>query len=588
MSGIASGLVTVLAVVGGFAILAALVSVAVFLSRRRLPRRIVLTLDLERGLVDHAPGDPVGRMALARRMAVRDVVETLDRAARDGRVAALVARVGGGRMGLAQVQEMRDAVAAFRAPGKRAVAFAETFGERGPGNAAYYLATAFSEIYMQPSGDLHLTGLAARIPFLRGVLDRLGILPRLDHREEYKSFRNLFVERHYTGPHREEVQRVLDSWLGQIVRGIAQARGLPEREVRALVDRGPFLGAEAVRAGLVDGLAYRDEVRARVKETAGRTAAFVDLARYRERAVRPARRAKTVALIHGAGVVRRGRSRYNPVTGAFRMGSDSVAAAFRAAVRDKKVKAILFRVDSGGGSYVASDAVWRETFRAKESGKPVIVSMGNLAGSGGYLISAAADRIVAQPATLTGSIGVVGGKMVAAGFWEKTGVAWDEVRAGANADMGTWVKDYTPDQWAKLQEMLDRIYDDFTDRVARGRNLPKEKVLEVAKGRVWTGEDAREHGLVDALGGFPEALRLAREAAGIPPDVPVRLKVFPKPGPPWRRLAARRAAAGSGDAGILLDEALAAVRPLARLAAPIGNGARPGDLSMPDWVLHGL
>jgi protease IV len=581
MNGAASWIVTILAVVGAAALLSALAAAAVLAARKRIPRRAVLSIDFEQGLVELVPDDPAARMALARRMVVRDVVEALDRAAADGRVRVLLARIGG-RMGLAQVQEVRDAVVRFRAGGKPAIAFAETFGERGPGNTAYYLATAFSGIYMMPSGDLNLTGLAARTPFVRGTLDKLGVVPRVDHRREYKSLRNILVERRYTEPHREAARKVLDSWLGQIVAGIADARRLPEGEVRALVDRGPFLGKEAVEAGLIDGLAYRDEVLEKAKAGAGREAAVLDFAHYRSRAVRPRRRGAAVALIHGVGMIQRGRSRFNPLSGAFRLGADTVAAAFRAAVRDKEVKAILFRIDSGGGSYVASDAVWRETVRAKEAGKPVIVTMGNLAGSGGYMIAAAAHRIVAQPATLTGSIGVVGGKLVTAGLFDRAGVTWDEVRAGENADMWTQTKDYTHAQWKKLQDILDRIYDDFTDRVARGRNLPIEKVLEIAKGRVWTGEDARALGLVDELGGFPAALRLAREASGVPAEAPVRLKVFPPARPPWRRIVAGRPPAEAAA----LDEALAAVRPLARLAGTFGRDFRDGPLTMPEWTLE--
>jgi protease IV len=583
MSGTASWIVPALAVVGAAALLSALAAAAVLAARKRIPRRAILSIDFAQGLVEHVPDDTAARMALGSRVVVRDVVEALERASADGRVRALFARIGG-RMGLAQVQEVRDAVARFRAGGKPAIAYAETFGERGPGNAAYYLATAFSEIYMMPSGDLNLTGLIARTPFLRGTLDKLGVIPRVDHRREYKSLRDILVERRYTEPHRQATRKVLESWLGQIVAGIADARRLPESEVQALVDRGPFLGKEAVEAGLVDGLAYRDEALEKAKVGAGRDVVVLDIARYRDRSVRPRRRGRVIALIHGVGMIQRGRSRFNPLSGATRLGADTVAAAFRAAVRDKEVKAILFRIDSGGGSYVASDAVWRETVRAKEAGKPVIVTMGNLGGSGGYMIAAAAHRIVAQPATLTGSIGVVGGKLVATGLFDRTGVTWDEVRAGENADMWSQTKDYTPAQWKRLQDMLDRIYDDFTTRVARGRNLPMEKVLEIAKGRVWTGEDARALGLVDKLGGFPAALRLAREAAGIPLEAPVRLKTFPPARLPWRRFVAGRPPAGAAEAA--LDEALAAIRPLTRLAGAIGQGFREETLTMPEWTLE--
>src|SRR5207245_7189109 len=210
------------------------------------------------------------------------------------------------------------------------------------------------------------------------------------------------------------------------------------------------------------------------------------------------------------------------------MGSDTVGGAMRAAAQGKEVKAILFRVDSPGGSYVASDAIWREVVRAREAGKPVIVSMGDLAGSGGYFMAMAADKIVAQPGTITASIGVLGGKILTSGFWNKVGLSWDEVHDGANADMWTGTHDYTPAEWKRFEDWLDRVYVDFTGKVAEGRNLPKDKVLQIAKGRIWSGQDAKNLGLVDELGGFPEALKLAKKAAGIPEQEEVKLEVFPR------------------------------------------------------------
>lgn len=571
-----------LAVLGGVALSAALVYGAFhWIGKKRVPSRVVLEADFERGLVEYVPDDPVARYLLAKPQVVLDVVGALKRGSEDPRVAALVARVGAGRMGMGQVQEVRDAVLAFRARGKPAVAYAETFGEFGPGNAAYYLATAFGEIHLQPSGDVGLAGLIFRRPFLRGALDKLGILPRVDHRREYKGLKNMFTERRYTEPHREADRRVMESMFGQIVRAISRARNLTEEQVRAAADRGPLSGAEAAEAGLVDGLAYRDEVYAGVKAKAGAGARFLALPDYLARAGPPHRKGEAVALVYGVGAIQRGKSRYHPALGRFVMGPDTVAEALRAAAEDADVKAILFRVDSPGGSYVASDTILRAAIRAREAGKPIIVSMGNLAASGGYMISLAADRIVAQPATVTGSIGVFAGKMVTAGFWDKTGVSWDEVHTGANATLWTPTLDYTPAQWEKLQGILDRIYDDFTEKTARHRNLPREKVLEIAKGRIWTGEDAKELGLVDELGGFAAALRLAREAAGLPETAAVRLKPFPARKPLWKRLW-QREPPGEQAAAAAVAELLEAVQPVARAAEEMGIGAPPGPLSIPD------
>jgi protease-4 len=313
------------------------------------------------------------------------------------------------------------------------------------------------------------------------------------------------------------------------VRGIAEGRKIGEAEVRSLFERGPFLGKEAKDAKLVDALSYRDEVYAKVRERAGKGAQLMYLGKYLDRAGRPHESGTTVALIYGVGSVGRGESGYSLMFGGGSMGSDTVTDAFRAAIEDKNVKAILFRVDSPGGSAVASDSIYRATVLAKEAKKPVIVSMGDVAGSGGYWVSMAADKIVAEPGTITASIGVLGGKMITKGMWDKVGLTWDEVHTSAPATMWSSLHDYSPQQWSRFEASLDRIYDEFTAKVAKGRRMPLEKVLEIAKGRIWTGEDAKRLGLVDELGGFGEALKQVRKAAGLAADAKIRLKVFPKP-----------------------------------------------------------
>jgi protease-4 len=363
------------------------------------------------------------------------------------------------------------------------------------------------------------------------------------------------------------------------VRGIAEGRRIPEDQVRALVDRGPFLGQEAVDAKLVDGVAYRDDVYSRVKQKAGPGAQLLYLGKYLQRAGRLHHSGKTIALIYGVGGVQRGRSGFDPVFGGVSMGSDTVTAAFRAAIENPDVKAILFRIDSPGGSYVASDAIWRETVHARRAGKPVIASMGYVAGSGGYFIAMAADKIVAQPGSVTGSIGVLGGKMLTNGFWQKLGVSFDEVHTGKNATMWNSSSDFTPAEWARFQAWLDRVYDDFTSKVADGRHLPKQRVLEIAKGRVWTGEDAKQLGLVDELGGFPVALALARKAARIPDTEDVRLEVFPKKKTTFEAFMDRLSGETPDSSERTLVRALEVIQPLARQLQAV-YGTR-GVLEMP-------
>ncbi len=519
-----------LAVVGGLTLLfiGALFGLAILgaASKPGVPGSVVLELELDEPLVEHEAEDSLTSAFGSSRTTVRDVVDALEKAGEDERVKALVVRLNGTPGSTAVVQELRDAVKAFRARGKKAVAYADTLGEGGGATGAYYLASAFDEIYIQPSGDVSVIGAAMETPFARDALAKLGVKPRIGQRHEYKNAVNTYTQQTFTREHREATEALLTSLFGQVVKGVAEGRKLSEEQVKAAVDAAPLLGQAAMDAKLVDGLLYRDEVYEKVKEEAGAGAELLFLRKYLERTGRPHVSGPTVALIYGAGGITRGRSQTNPMSGEATMGSETVAAAFRKAVEDERVKAIVFRVDSPGGSYVASDTVRREVQRAREKGKPVIVTMGTYAASGGYFVSMDADKIVAQPGTLTGSIGVYGGKMVTAELWEKLGVNWEALGAGKNATMYSSDLDFTPEQLAKNEAFLDRVYEDFTAKAAAGRKLPVEKLREVAKGRVWTGEDALARGLVDALGGFPEALKLAKESAKL--EGAVRVEVFPR------------------------------------------------------------
>jgi protease-4 len=576
-----------LATIGGLVLIGMILAAGCFLAARRwVPSKVILEADFEKHLVEFVPDDPVSRIVSGKAPTTLDVVEALERASADKRVVGLVARVGEAGLSLAQIQEIRDAVMAFRRSGKPAMAYAETFGEGGKGNGSYYLATAFDKIYLQPSGEVGLAGLAVESPFIRGTLDKLGFVPRMDHRAEYKTAMNALTEKKFTPAHREVAEKVMESAFGQIVRGIAQARKLPEDQMRALIDRGPFLGEEALEAKLVDKLAYRDDVFGEIKKKAGKHTRFVRLSKYLERAGSPYDKGTTVALIYGVGGVKRGKSGYDPLFQQVTMGADTIAAAFRSAVDDKTVKAILFRIDSPGGSYVASDTIWRETVRAKKAGKPVIVSMGGVAGSGGYFVAMSADKIVAQPATLTGSIGVFAGKMISTNFWDKLGVSWDEVHSSSNAMVFSGLQDYTPEQWARFETWLDRVYDDFTTKVAAGRKLPKEKVLEIAKGRVWTGEDAKGLGLVDELGGFPVAIRLVREAMGLSADAKIKLKPFPPKKSPLQALLGEDSDSSQKASDETIARALEIIQPLARIARDLGLAADPDVLRMPEFDME--
>ncbi|MBV9097358.1 MAG: signal peptide peptidase SppA, partial [Frankiaceae bacterium] len=319
---------------------------------------------------------------------------------------------------------------------------------------------------------------------------------------------------------------------------IAESRGLTAEAVQEIADRAPVSAADAVPAGLVDHVGYRDEVYAAARRAVGNngdvTLLFADKWSKPEQPVAKivrqvrARKSPAIALVEGHGGVVIGRSRRSPTQGPM-MGSDTVSAQLRAATRDDNVKAIVFRVDSPGGSYVASDTIWREVNCARDAGKTVVVSMGAVAGSGGYFVACPADVIVAQPGTLTGSIGVLGGKAVVAGLTDKIGLSYDSVQRGEHARMYSAHEAFSDSERERLDAFLDAVYVDFTTKVAQGRGMTRDEVHEVARGRVWTGADARENGLVDELGGLRDAVRIARQRAGLSDDAPVRPAVSVPP-----------------------------------------------------------
>jgi protease-4 len=573
-------IVRFLAILGALWLVAMVIMiVAVIGSKGTVPEKTILEADFEQALPEDIPDNPTAKFLMNERPTVRDVVDAIDRGAEDDRVVGMVAKIGAPPLGMAKVQEIREAVQRFRAHKKFAIAYAETFGEFGPGNGAYYLATAFDQIYLQPSGDIGLTGIIMETPFVKGTLSKLGMTFHGDHRYEYKNALNFFTENKYTPPHREAMTALMTSWFNQMKEGICQARQIAPEKFQAMVDAGPYLGKEAVEAKLVDGVAYRDEVYINARSKAGARAQFLYLAKYLDRAGRPHDRGKAIALIFGVGGVTRGKSDYDPVQGSQNMGSDTVAGAIRAAAAEKDVKAILFRVDSPGGSYVASDTIWREVVNARKAGKPVIVSMGDLAGSGGYFVAMAADKIVAQPGTITASIGVLGGKVLTSGLWDKVGLSWDEVHQGNNATMFTGTHDYTPAEWARFEAWLDRVYIDFTSKVTDGRKLPKEKVLEIAKGRIWSGQDAKNLGLVDELGGYDTALNLARKAANIPDGEDVRIIVYPRPKTLLQSLLQRQGPDNSDKeaVGQTLARILEIVQPMARQLDAAGIKSKNED-----------
>ncbi len=512
---------------------------------------VIIELDLEQPVVEATgPGSFLGAQA----QTTRGIVEGLERAAADPRVKGLYARIGGAGHGLATVSELHDAISAFRASGKPAIAFSESFGELSPGTGGYALATAFDQIWLQPAGSVSLSPLAAEGMFARDAFEKVGVKPMLTARKEYKNAPNTFTEQGFTESHREATLSLLSSAQQTLTALIARARpalGTADA-VTVLLGGGPYTDAESLKLGLVDALGHRDDAigAARAAATgAGDTASgggdddgptLLWLHRYVERSEKAQKNdGVTVAVVSAVGQIHRGPSNIDPLSGTQGAGADTVAGALRAAVADDDVKAIILRIDSPGGSVVASETIAHEVKRARAKGKFVVASMANVAGSGGYYIAMNADRIVAQPGTITGSIGVYAGKMVTSDAFAKVGVTFDSVVVGDGDDsFFSTNKAYSDAARARLEAMVDGIYTSFVGAVAAGRGKTPDEIEPVARGRIWSGVDAQARGLVDVLGGWTASRAAVRELLTLPANAPLHLKEFPQERPPLQQLLA--------------------------------------------------
>ena len=518
-----------------------------------------LAIDIS-GELPEGPPPSFGGFFETRPPSIRGLVEAVDRAARDRRVKGLLLHVGSVEAGWARVQELRDALLRFKSTGKPSWALLES-----PGNLEYLLATGCGKIAMPPTATLDVSGLEAEVTFFRGALDKLGVEAQFEGVGKYKNAPNQFTERGFTPPHREQMEALVGGLFEQFLSAVAESRGLKPEAVRELVDRGPFLAKDAKQAGLVDELLYRDEVESRVPGgnrmppapyvRAGRGGAFD-------------RRPK-LALVYAVGDLMTGESQ----EGAFGnvAGSLTIIQGLRAAREDESVRAVLLRVDSPGGSGAASDAIWREVQLTRRL-KPVVASMGDYAASGGFYVAMGADAIVAEPGTITGSIGVFSGKFSMRGLYGKLGISQETVQRGRNASLFSSYEPWNDEQRAKVRALNQAFYDTFVSKAAEGRHKTAAEIEKLAQGRVWTGREAAASGLVDAIGGLDEAVRLARQRARIPAGQGVQLVVLPETKGFFEALMERQEpgvsiqALGREPAALVrFAQALASGGPLARL-----------------------
>lgn len=488
-------------------------------SLRRAPE--YATIQVSGALPEFAPQrgilqrfGPLRSQMRAQPPSLQQIRARLRRLSRDGRPEGVVLRVQSLDAGWAALEELRREISAFRERGGRVVAHLIE-----PDTHSYYLACAADEILATPLSTVGVVGVGTRVSFFKDALERVGAEAEVIAVSPYKSAGDTFTRNDFSRESREQAERLVERRYEEVVSAIANGRSISPEEARRLVDGAPYNASDAVNAGLLDGAVYEDELPERLGEGGrARVAEWGTARKALRRPYRRLRRGRRIGVVGLSGVISRGRSRKLPVplpfVGGEQAGSDSVVGALRRAEGDRSVGAVLFYVDSRGGDALASDLIWREVERIRGK-KPVVALMGEYAASGGYYVSAAADRIVARSNTTTGSIGVIITRPVLAGLYEKAGINRVCVERGARAGLLDTARRPDEDEISVLRNQLLGIYANFKDRVAQGRDIAAEEVEPIAGGRVWTGAEALRRGLVDELGGFESALERARELAGL-------------------------------------------------------------------------
>jgi protease-4 len=486
----------------------------------RVGSNAVLVLNVEGEIEEQRPTDFFSAINGETTPVQHDFTDELDTAKTDSRIKALVVKIGPLATGWAKLEEIRAHLLSFRESGKPSICY---LGGDGAGNSEYYVASACSEVWIVPTSEIWIRGMMGEATFLRGTLDKLKIIPDYYHIAEYKTASNQLTEKKFTPAHREEVEAIVRSIYDQYLTDAAAGRKMDRAAFEQLVQKGPISAEEAVGDKLADRLAYWDQVQDYVK-TRTKDWNPVSIGKYRSQVKNSGM--TEIAVVHATGLIISGKSGNAP-GGGFIMGGDSVAADLRRAREDSSIKAIVLRIDSGGGSAVASEVIRREVQLARGV-KPVVASMSDVAASGGYWIAMSANKIVAEPNTITASIGVLGGKLNVSGLYNMLGLSTDFVATSDNATIFSAQQNFTPSQRDSFQKMLQETYARFTQGVADGRKMKVEDVDKIGKGRIWSGSQAKDRGLVDELGGLDRAITIAKQLSGIPADRAVRIVRFPE------------------------------------------------------------
>ncbi len=503
---------------------------AMFNNEPRIRENSVLVLNVGGSLPDYVAEDPMNRLFGRDERSLSNLLLQLRKAKADKRIKGVLLDIDMISSGWAKAEEVRDAVADFRASGKPVYAYME-YGA----NKEYYVATACDKIYVAPIGELAIVGLAADVVSLGGSLEKLGIKADFYQIGKYKTAPEQYTRKSMSDANREVLNSVLDDFFNRFVADVAAARHKADADVRAAIDSAPLRAEEAKQQGLIDDTKYRDEVEGEMKKRLGyREEDKLNVVREAEyRRVDPEslnlNQGDKIAIVYASGMIMSGRSSGGGAFGEQVVGSDTISRAIKDAGDDKSIKAIVLRVDSPGGTSFASDIIWHAVENAKVK-KPVVVSMGDVGASGGYYVSCGAQRIVAEPSTITGSIGVFAGKPVMKGFYDWIGLNDEYVTRGKFAAIYRETEPFTDEERKKFQSMLDDFYNkDFVPKVAEGRKRDAQYIDSIGQGHVWTGAQAKQNGLIDEFGGLDKAVEIAKQLANIPADKSVRRVVFPAP-----------------------------------------------------------
>lgn len=499
-----------------------------------LPNEMALVLKMENGVTEIASTPTLLEPFPFDQPTIRQLIDTLDKAAKDDRVKTFVLNYKGGAMSLTHIQELRPAIARFRNAGKKAIIYGSSFADgAGTGLGTYYLASSFDEIWMQPVGMLSIAGINMEMPFARQLLDKIGVTPQFFQREEYKSAMENLSNSEMSAQNREMISSIVQEFTSEMVMTISKDRGITPAQFKLQVDKGMLTGDEALEAKLIDRLDYGDVLMDEVKTAQSGSLEFIKFSHYAnkqkmlsEKAALTATNKKEIALIYIAGTI-------IDVSGSnAQADAGDIAAAINEATDSVTITDIIVRIDSPGGSPTASETIRRALVKAQESGKRIIVSMGPMAASGGYWIAAPADKIYALPSTLTGSIGVVMGKFELSQLFTKMGVNWENIQWGQNADMLSFTQGFDEQGTARMNALIDSTYNAFLTRVAEGRDMEVSQVRKIAKGRAWTGSQAVKIGLVDEIGGLDDALNNLAKEYNLSGKEDLKITVMPKPKSP--------------------------------------------------------